>query len=126
LPPAPGSAIRHGRMPVSASPRPRRDGGKPRGTGAGALAALALLVLAGCGHPASVEECNTIIEKSAELELRAQNVTDPAVIAQRTDAVKSARGKELLGRCVGKRITNRALGCVEHAGSPKDVDRCLE
>src|SRR5690349_16517579 len=34
--------------------------------------------LGACGHPASEQECNTIIEKSAELELRAQNVTDPA------------------------------------------------
>lgn len=82
--------------------------------------------LAGCGHPASEAECNTIIEKSAEIELRAQNVTDPAVIAQRTEAVKASRGKELLARCVGKRITSRALGCVERATTSKEVDRCLE
>ena len=81
---------------------------------------------AGCGHPASPEECNAIIAKSAELELRAQNVTDPAVIAQRIEAVKTARGEELLKRCVGKRITERALACVGRAGSPKEVDACLE
>ncbi len=83
-------------------------------------------LLVGCGHPASAEECNAIIAKSAELELRAQNVTDPAVIAQRTQAVKTARGEELLKRCVGKRITERALSCVSHAASPKEVDACLE
>lgn len=87
---------------------------------------IALSALAGCGHPASAEECNAIIAKSAELELRAQNVSDPAVITQRTEAVKAARGDELLKRCVGKRITDRALACVSKAGSPKDVDRCLE
>jgi predicted phosphoribosyltransferase len=90
-----------------------------------ALSGAALLI-AGCGHPATAEECNAIIAKSAELELRAQNVTDPAVIAQRIEAVKTARGEELLKRCVGKRITERALACVGRAGSPKEVDACLE
>jgi hypothetical protein len=87
-------------------------------TGAAALAA--------CGHPATEEECNAIIAKSAELELRAQNVNDPAVIAQRTEAVKAARGPELLKKCVGKRITQRALECVTRATTPKEVNSCLE
>lgn len=95
-----------------------------------ALAALFLaatpLFLGACGHPATTEDCNFIITKSAELELRAQNVTDPDTIAKRTEAVKTARGEELLRRCVGKRITDRALACVGRAGTPKDVDRCLE
>ncbi len=98
---------------ASASPWPSRSRARPSS-------------IAGCGHPATAEECNAIIAKSAELELRAQNVTDPAVIAQRIEAVKTARGEELLKRCVGKRITERALACVGRAGSPKEVDACLE
>lgn len=94
---------------------------------AGALALSgAVFSIAGCGHPATAEECNAIIAKSAELELHAQNVTDPAIIAQRIEAVKTARGKELLERCVGKRITERALACVGRAASPQEVDACLE
>jgi hypothetical protein len=88
--------------------------------------ASAALALAGCGHPASVEECNAIIAKIAEHELHAQNITDPAVIAQRTEAVKTARGEELLKRCVGKRITERALACVDRATTAKEIDSCLE
>lgn len=86
----------------------------------------AALLIAGCGHPATADECNAIIAKSAELELRAQNVTDPAIIAERIEAVKKQRGEELLQRCVGKRITERALACVGRATSPKEVDACLE
>jgi len=86
----------------------------------------AAIWLAGCGHPATAEECEAIISKSAELELRAQNVNDPALIAQRTAAVKAARGDELLKRCIGKRITSRALECVQRAATPRDVDKCLE
>lgn len=86
----------------------------------------AAALVAGCGHPATNGDCDAIISKSAELELRAQNVTDPATIAQRTEAVKAARGPELLSRCVGKRITNRALACVERATTPQEMDKCLE
>lgn len=91
-----------------------------------ACLASAAVALAACGHPATEAECNTIIAKSAELELRAQNVTDPAVIAQRTEAVKAARGDELLKKCVGKRITDRALACVSRATTPEEVDKCLQ
>ena len=88
--------------------------------------ALATSAVAGCGHPATTDECNTIIAKSAELELKAQNVSDPTIIAQRIEAVKQARGEELLKRCVGKRITDRAVLCVSKAQTPKEVDKCLE
>ncbi len=109
-----------------AAPPQRRDGG-PRKRALPVLLALSgAVLLAGCGHPATVDECNTIIAKSAELELRAQNVSDPAIIAQRTEAVKAARGEELLKRCVGKRITDRAVACVSRAGTPAEVDKCLE
>lgn len=98
---------------------------RPRVVAALVLVSAALL-LGGCGHPATAEECNAIIAKSAELELRAQNVTDPVVIAQRIEAVKAARGEDLLSRCVGKRITERALACVGRAATPGEVDACLE
>lgn len=87
---------------------------------------VASIALAGCGHPASQEECEAIIAKSTELELHAQNVTDPETIAQRLVAVKTARGDELLKRCVGKRITKNALLCIERASTPRDLDKCLD
>ncbi|MEZ4300295.1 MAG: hypothetical protein R3B70_35445 [Polyangiaceae bacterium] len=91
----------------------------------GAIGALALGA-AGCGHPATVEECNILIDKSAELELRSQNVNDPAIIEERTKAVQAARGDDLRKKCVGKRITQDALACVQQATSPRAFDKCLE
>lgn len=108
-------------MPGSCSPSPLRASG----TGAGALAALALLVLAGCGHPASREECDELFAKNAELELRAQNVTDPKLVAERTAAARAAEGDAFAGRCLGKRITRRALECVRRATTAEQLDRCL-
>lgn len=91
------------------------------------LASLALgIAVAGCGHPASREECDEIFNKSAELELRLQNVTDPKLVSERTAAVKAARGDELIRQCVGKRITEDALSCVRKANSTDEMDQCLD
>lgn len=87
---------------------------------------LGMLVVSGCGHPASREECEAIFTRSAEIELRAQNVTDPKIIEERTAAVREARGNELIDRCVGRRITDSAMTCVRGATTPEQVDRCLE
>ncbi|MDC0685860.1 MULTISPECIES: hypothetical protein [Sorangium] len=85
-----------------------------------------LLLLAGCGHPASRDECEAIFRRSAEIELRAQNVVDPKIVEERTAAVRDARGKELIDRCVGRRITDAAMVCVRQATTPEQVDKCLE
>jgi hypothetical protein len=81
---------------------------------------------AGCGHPASRDECEAIFKRSAEIELRTQNVVDPKVIEERTAAVRDARGKELIDRCVGRSITDGAVACIRQATTPEQFDRCLE
>ena len=88
-------------------------------------AALALTLLAGCGHPASREECDELFAKNAEIELAAQRVTDPKLVADRTAAARAAEGEAFAGRCLGKRITKRALECVRKATSAEQLDRCL-
>ncbi len=67
-----------------------------------------------------------IFEKSAEIELRGQNVTDAQLIEERVAAVRAARGEELVGKCVGRRITDRAVACVARAETNEQVDRCLQ
>jgi hypothetical protein len=82
--------------------------------------------LLGCGHPATKPECDEIFNRSAEIELRLQNVTDPKVIAERTAAVRAAKGEELIQRCVGKRITEDAMACVRQATTAEQMDQCLD
>jgi hypothetical protein len=86
----------------------------------------AAAVLGGCGHPASREECEEIVNRSAEIELRSQNVTDPKVIAERTEAMRAAKGTELINHCVGRRITGGAMMCVRKATTPEQMDKCLD
>jgi hypothetical protein len=88
-------------------------------------AVIAAAVLCGCGHPANRAECDELFAKNAEIELRAQRVTDPKLIADRTDAARTADGEAFSGRCVGKRITDRALACVRRATTAEQLDRCL-
>jgi hypothetical protein len=84
------------------------------------------LALAGCGHPATKEECEELFAKSAEIELRGQNVTDPKTIADRTAAARATpRGSEFATQCAGKRITQSALGCVRKATTVDQFDKCL-
>jgi hypothetical protein len=93
-------------------------------------AALALLfglggALAGCGHPASREECEELFAKSAQLELAAQRITDPKLVAERTAAARAAEGETFAGHCQGRRITKSALECVRRATTSEQLDRCL-
>ena len=105
-------------MPVSCPPR-------PSGALGAALFSVVIVAVTGCGHPASREECDELFAKTAELELRAQRVTDPQVIAERTAAARATEGEAFAGRCLGKRITKRALECVRRASTAEQVDRCL-
>lgn len=79
----------------------------------------------GCGHPASREECEEIFRRSAEIELKSLNVTDPEEVRRRTSEAQEARGEELLQQCVGRRITDRAMRCVREAQTQEELDGCL-
>ena len=85
-----------------------------------------LAVLAGCGHPATAGECDEIFRRSAELELKAQNVSNPEEISRRVEEARVARGEELTRECVGNRITDAAMECVRGAQTAEELDGCLK
>jgi hypothetical protein len=107
---------------------------RPPAVRARALLVLAALVVpwaTGCGHPASEAECEVIMNRIVELELKAQKVTDPGEMAKRRSeslGLAGDRGRaEVLQGCVGKRITDRALVCVREADNASEItDRCLQ
>jgi hypothetical protein len=79
----------------------------------------------GCGQPATRAECEEIFRRSAEIELRKRNITDPQQIATRVKEARAARGGSV-NNCVGKRITKSAMQCVRKASDSDALDRCLE
>lgn len=89
-----------------------------------ALASVSIGLVA-CGHPATREECETILNKSAELKLKEDQITDPKIVAEKLAGLKEAKGDELLKACTGKTITKGALDCVKLAETSEAVDACL-
>lgn len=89
------------------------------------LALFGLLAsLPACGHPATVAECEEIVERISTLEL--QRVYDEEELKQRTEAAKKQLHDAMLKDCVGKRITAKAMQCVRTASSSQQIlDECL-
>lgn len=80
----------------------------------------------GCGHPATQQECEEILDKVVELELKGQNVNDPATLEQRKKSTREAKAKDLLPKCTGRKITAEAMTCIRQARSYDEIEnRCL-
>lgn len=91
-------------------------------------ALLGLLVvtafLAGCGRKATREDCEIVVDKNVEVQLKALGVTDPGVIAKRRDEMRSSM-KDDIDKCIGKRVTDSMITCVKRAENAEQIDKCL-
>jgi hypothetical protein len=86
---------------------------------------LALLSL-GCGKEATPEDCERIVVRMAELELRANRVTDPVLVAQQVAATKDSFKKRALEECVGRQISAKAMDCIASAKTSDEIlGECL-
>jgi len=86
---------------------------------------LCLVASAGCRR-ATEADCETIVDRIVELQLREQGVTDAETIAKRKEETKAKKRQELLGGCVGKRISSGSLKCIEGAKTSAEIiDVCL-
>jgi hypothetical protein len=94
----------------------------PRSAGAIAVAAT----LAGCGHPATRAECDELFDKTAQIELGAQHIKDPALLEKRLAEARAQSGEAFAKDCVSKRITKGALECVRKASTSEQFDKCLD
>ena len=81
----------------------------------------------GCGHPATNQECQEIVERIATLELEKEaGVGDAKTVGAQVDETKKAMATNTLKDCVGKRITERAMQCVRSAKTSQQiVDDCF-
>ena len=90
--------------------------------GFGGLGALPVLV--GCGRKATREDCEVVVDKNVELQLKALGVTDPAIVGKRRDEMRAAM-KDDIDKCVGKRVTDGMMTCVRNAETADKIDKCL-
>ncbi len=91
-----------------------------------AAAATALFAAAssGCGRRATELDCQLIVDKSVELQLRESNQTSPEAIQKREEQVRAELGDEIKS-CEGRRVTEKTLACVQAAPTTQELDKCL-
>ena len=86
-----------------------------------ALAALA----SGCGRKATVEDCEQIVRKIAELEL--SGVVPKEELGAEVQQAQQNFRERALADCVGRRITEKSLACVGQAKTAEAViDDCFD
>jgi hypothetical protein len=91
---------------------------------------LALVVLAtapalvACGRKATREDCEAVVDKNVELQLKALGVVDPAVVTKRRDEMRASMHEDI-DKCVGKRVTDSMMSCVKNAETADKIDKCL-
>jgi hypothetical protein len=85
----------------------------------------ALVQLVACGRKATVEDCEQIVRRIAELELSSV-VPKESLGAEVQEAQQSFR-ERALADCVGRRISKSALACVASAKTAEAViDDCFD
>jgi len=85
-----------------------------------------LVLVTGCGRPATQQECDEIVGRIAELELREEKSVSPTDVEKEVLETKQAFQAKTKSECVGKRITGRALRCVRNAKTAEEiVHECL-
>lgn len=95
----------------------------PRLGGRTPLLLGALLVL-GCGRKATVEDCEQIVKRVAELELA--NVVPKSDLGSEVQQAQNSFRERALSDCVGRRITEKSLRCVAAAKTAAAViDDCF-
>ena len=88
---------------------------------------IAALLAVGCGRPATQAECDEIVGRIAELELRESAPATSADVQKQVAETKQAFQEKSKRECVGRRITSRALGCVRSAKTAEEIVRvCLD
>jgi hypothetical protein len=85
---------------------------------------LAVVALAACGRKATRADCETIVDRNVEVQLKSQGTVDPATIAKRRDEIR-AEMKDRIDQCVGKRLTDGMMACVKKAETADQIDKCL-
>jgi predicted small lipoprotein YifL len=88
------------------------------------LLAFVVVVVAGCGRKATLADCEAVVDRNVEVQLKALGVTDAAVVSKRREDMRASM-KEDIQKCVGKRVTDGAMACVKSAETVEQIDKCL-
>lgn len=74
----------------------------------------------GCGRPATEAECQEILRIAAQLELKGRLGSEQLIESEIKEIEKNMR-EPMMQKCVGKRITDDALGCIRAAKTADEL-----
>jgi hypothetical protein len=89
----------------------------------GSLSLFALFA-AGCGRRATEADCQLIVDKSVEVQLRQMSTTDAPAIRKREVQVREELQGEIKS-CEGRRVTDKTMSCVQASSTTQELDQCL-
>lgn len=87
------------------------------------LVFLALAALS-CGRHATQADCDKILDRMVVVKLKERNITDPPSVQKMQAELRKDAETDLPG-CVGKRITDSAMACIEKAETQEAIIKCL-
>ncbi|MGH7440182.1 MAG: hypothetical protein ACRENE_31200 [Polyangiaceae bacterium] len=82
------------------------------------------VAVAGCGHRATQADCQLIVDKAVELQMKEMDLHDAPTIEKREQDVRAELGGEIKS-CEGRHVTDRTLACVRAATTTVALDGCL-
>jgi hypothetical protein len=91
---------------------------------AAAATVAALIGAVACGRPATREDCELIIDKNVELEMKQMKIADQVAIDKRKAEIRASMEGQLKG-CIGKRVTDGMMKCVRNANTTDAIDACM-
>ncbi|HEY3819176.1 MAG TPA: hypothetical protein VGL81_18535 [Polyangiaceae bacterium] len=89
-----------------------------------ALFALALLAT-GCGRRATRADCQLIVDRSVEIEMKERSESDPKAIAKREAEVRAELDDKISSCERDRRVTDKMMACVQSASTTSDLEKCL-
>jgi hypothetical protein len=88
------------------------------------LALFFLSMLCACGRRATPGDCQFIVDRSVELQMKELNLSDAAAIAERERQVRTELDDDIKS-CESRRVTEKTMACVRAASSTHELEGCL-
>jgi len=80
--------------------------------------------LAACGRKATEADCNLIIDRNVEVQMKAMHIDDTPTITKKQDELR-IQMKDDLKDCEGRRVTDKMMSCVRSAQTGDEITECL-
>ena len=83
-------------------------------------------LLGACGHRATHDDCQLIVDRSVELQMRGASENDAQAIAKREAEVRAELGDEINICERDRRVTDKMMACVRSAATAGELETCLK